>query len=125
MPARLCSLFRRSAAALAWLLAAVSAAAGGDLERLKLADTQIEPLQWNELDGWAADDHAAAFAAFRASCRPIVRQRQARDERAMLAALNGPCKRALAAGAPKAAAARAFFEDNFRPVRIAKLGENS
>ena len=43
----------------------------------------------------------------------------------MLAALKGPCRRALAAGAPKRAAARAFFEENFRPARIAKLGETS
>jgi len=124
MPARSRSLGQRSAAVVAWLLASATGATAGDLERLKLIDSQIEPLQWSELDGWAADDHAAAFAAFRTSCAPIVRQR-AGDDRAMLLALKGPCKRALAGGALKAAAARAFFEENFRPARIAKLGETS
>jgi membrane-bound lytic murein transglycosylase A len=124
MPARSRSLCQRSAAVAAWLFASAAGAAAGDLERLKLVDSQIEPLQWSELDGWAADDHAAAFAAFRTSCAPIARQR-AGDDRAMLLALKGPCKRALAGGVLKAAAARAFFEENFRPARIAKLGETS
>src|SRR5437868_6777295 len=86
------------------------AAAGGDLERLKLTDSQIEPVQWADLDGWAADDHAAAFSAFRASCTAIARQR-AREDRPMLAALKAACKRAPAGTLPEQRA-RAFFEDN-------------
>src|SRR5262249_42054492 len=106
------------------LAACPAVAAAGDLERLKLVDSQIEPIAWAELDGWAADHHAAAFAAFRASCTNIVRQR-ARDERPMLTALKGACKPALAAGVLSDARARSFFEENFRPARIAKLGEKS
>ncbi|MEA2925615.1 MAG: rane-bound lytic murein transglycosylase, partial [Alphaproteobacteria bacterium] len=116
-------IFNRNLAAAAWLVALVGAAAGGDLERLKLTDSQIEPVQWADLDGWAADDHAAAFSAFRASCTAIARQR-AREERPMLAALKAACKR-VPAGTLQGERARAFFEDNFRAVRIAKLGEKS
>src|SRR5262249_29206696 len=31
---------------------------------LHVPDTQLEPVQWSDLDGWSADDHAAAYAAF-------------------------------------------------------------
>ena len=38
-------------------------------EPLKLPDSALEPIDWNALDGWAVDDHAAAFATFLTSCR--------------------------------------------------------
>src|SRR5947208_14321629 len=38
---------------------------------------------------------------------------------------KGGCRHALALKAPKEEAARAFFEDNFRAARVAKLGEKS
>jgi membrane-bound lytic murein transglycosylase A len=125
MPAHPRSACRRSAAVAVWLLALAGVAAGGDLERLKLIDSQIEPVQWADLDGWATDDHAAAFAAFRTSCGTIARQRNVSGERAMFTALKVACKRALTIGAPDAERARAFFEDAFRAVRVAKLGEKS
>src|SRR6516164_11789360 len=33
-------------------------------EPLRLPNTAIEPIDWNTLKGWEADDHAAAFATF-------------------------------------------------------------
>ena len=39
---------------------------------LNIPDTQLEPVEWANLDGWPADDHAAAFATFLASCKPPV-----------------------------------------------------
>lgn len=39
-------------------------------EPLGLPDTALEPIEWNALKEWSADDHAAAFATFLASCRP-------------------------------------------------------
>jgi hypothetical protein len=42
-------------------------------EPLKLPGAALEPIDWNTLDGWAVDDHAAAFATFLASCRPLLR----------------------------------------------------
>jgi membrane-bound lytic murein transglycosylase A len=89
---------------------------------LRLPDTALEPLAFSDLDGWAADDHAQAFTAFRASCAPLVRTRVA-DERPVTAALAHVCRRALALSHVDEAKAREFFEQNFRPLRISRLGE--
>jgi len=91
---------------------------------LAIRDAGLEPVDWDHLDGWAADDHAAAFAVFLVSCRPIVNTAHPPGEnRPMYAALRAVCQRALKAGTLGEAAARKFFEDNFRPARIAKLGD--
>ncbi len=101
-----------------------AAAATAPAQPLRYPDAQLEPLAWTDLDGWAADDHAAAFAAFRASCRPITRDaKAAHDARPIYAALHRVCRKALAGPALDADKARAFFEDNFRPSRIARLGD--
>ena len=42
-------------------------------EPLRLPNSALEPIDWNSLDGWAADDHTAAFVTFLASCRPLLR----------------------------------------------------
>src|ERR1700676_14475 len=47
---------------------------------LKIPNAALEPAGWDHLDGWARDDHASAFAAFYASCRPIVRAYAFRTE---------------------------------------------
>lgn len=93
---------------------------------LKFPNSQIEPTDWNELDGWADDDHAAAFSAFLVSCRPIARNVHPEGEmRPMYFALYQSCRKALAGGPLKGEQARLFFERNFRPMRIAKLGETA
>ena len=109
-----------------WLLAA-SAAHGQDVDPLQAPDTQLEPTAWTQIEGWAADNHAAAFGAFRASCNPFLSRRWRADKRPIHNALRDVCKRAASAGALEKdkAKARAFFEENFRPVRIAKLGETT
>jgi membrane-bound lytic murein transglycosylase A len=89
---------------------------------LRLPDTALEPLNFSDLDGWAADDHAQAFAAFRVSCGPLVRTR-ASEERPVALALTHVCRRALALSHVDKAKAREFFEENFRPLRISRLGE--
>ena len=95
-------------------------------EPLKLPNSALEPIDWNALGGWATDDHAAAFATFVTSCRPLLRTILSKsDTRPMYLALTHVCRQALAAGRPTAAQARMFFERNFRPLRITKLGENA
>ena len=95
-------------------------------EPLKLPNSALEPIDWNALGGWATDDHAAAFATFVASCRPLLRTVLSKSEtRPMYLALTHVCRQALAAGRPTAEQARTFFERNFRPLRITKLGENA
>jgi membrane-bound lytic murein transglycosylase A len=108
----------------AWLLGA-AAADGEGVDPLDIPDTQLEPVEWTSLDGWTADDQAAAFTTFLASCKPFLATRRPRDPRLVYVGLWHACRRAAAARPAGPAAARKFFEENFRPVRIAKLGEST
>jgi peptidoglycan lytic transglycosylase A len=94
---------------------------------MRLADTRLEPIGWADIDGWQSDDHAAAFATFLTSCRPVVAGAKAssHDPRPVFAALATVCGRALAAMPLEGDAARQFFEDNFRPVRISKIEDST
>ncbi len=67
--------------------------------------------RFEDLPGWANDDHAAAFDAFRATCGV------ARDP-----ALAEICRRARGLPVLSAPAARAFFEASFRPELVAGEG---
>jgi membrane-bound lytic murein transglycosylase len=104
-------------------LAPGTASASGPMT---LPETQLEPIDWSALDGWAADDHAAAFATFLASCRPLIRSATPPGEtRRMYFALKDVCRRALAGERLAKEQARLFFERNFRPLRIARLGDSA
>ena len=95
-------------------------------EPLRLPDAAIEPIEWNALKGWSADDHVAALTTFLASCRPLVRTSlRETDKRPMSAALVDVCRQALALGRFTEDQARLFFERNFRPLRITKLNDNA
>jgi membrane-bound lytic murein transglycosylase A len=95
-------------------------------EPLRLPDAALEPIEWNALKGWPADDHTAAFATFLASCRPLLRSSLGEgDKRPMYRALVEVCRRALAAGRQTDDQARLFLERNFRPLRITRLGDNA
>ncbi len=86
-------------------------------------DTQYEPVDWADLDGWNDDDHTAAFAAFLTSCRTLeAKHRRERELTAIPAALKDICERAREAIPLEEDGARKFFEDNFRPIRINRLG---
>src|SRR5262249_10212932 len=81
-----------------------------------------EPVKWAELAGWTADNHLAAFAAYQASCRAL--RKRSSDDRGQLArALANVCRKAADLQPQDAGTARVFFEQNFQPVRIARLGE--
>lgn len=106
-----------------WFIAAASAptlAAGG----INLRSAQAERLSFSALDGWKDDDHAAAFDTFLKSCGPILNTPKAiRSARPVLGALFKVCERAAAAGQLDRDHARAFFEDNFKPVRLKPAGQ--
>ena len=122
MAARPFSLTASVAAGLVWL-GGIACAAPGD-EPFKLPDAQLEPAKWSDLPGWAADDHLAAFGAFMISCQPFIKAKGApRDTRPVALALGELCRKHANLKPKNAAAARAFFEENFRPVRITKLGD--
>ena len=66
------------------------------------ADAQITVLDFDQLEGWAEDDHAAAFDVFRSTC----------------ADLNEPDWQSVCAYATSNPDPRHFFELLFRPVLI-------
>jgi len=108
-----------------WLLGAFGGALGETVDPLGIPDTQLEPITWAAVDGWEADNHAAAFKTFMTSCRPFLAAPQSADTRPLHAGLVNACRRAVGLKSPSAVQARKYFEDNFRPVRIAKLGEST
>ena len=90
---------------------------------LKLVGSQLEPVKWTELAGWTADDHLAAFAAYQTSCQALRKARRTDDRGEIHAALSNSCRNAMGLRPRDAHTARSFFEQNFQPVRIARLGE--
>ena len=99
--------------------------AAASAEPFKLADTQLEPLDWSAVDGWASDDHLAAFAAYKTSCQALRQIPRINEHGPLVAALWEACRKALPLQLPDSPSARRFFEENFAPVRIARLGESS
>jgi membrane-bound lytic murein transglycosylase A len=99
-------------------------AQGDEPGPLKFPDTQYEPVAWADIDGWANDDHATAFAAFLESCRALNSKQPGAEATAIADALKIICVRGLAAVPLEEDGARKFFEDNFRPLRISKLGDS-
>ena len=109
---------------LAICLLAVAGGAAMANGTLKLRNAQTESLTFAALTGWQDDDHAAAYAAFLKSCGAIRHgTKKMRAARPVYGALFNVCERALAAGVLDRAGARAFFEDNFKPVRLAATGQ--
>jgi membrane-bound lytic murein transglycosylase A len=96
-------------------------------EPLRIPDTALEPMAFAALDGWNNDDHVAALNTFRNSCQPILK----RKARVMLGrhfeeSLRQVCERLGKLESPTdEAAAKHFFEENFRPVRITRLGDEN
>lgn len=93
---------------------------------LKIPNSVFEPLAWHEIKGWMEDDHGEAFSAFLASCKPILRtSEKGRAQRGeTFNALFEVCRRAVAALPLDETGARHFFEQNFRPIKLAAQGES-
>ena len=89
---------------------------------IRFPDTRFEPVAFSAVDGWAADDHAAAYATFLTSCRALVGSaKTSRDTRPVYPALLEICRKARALATLAAEPARKFFEDNFRALRVGKI----
>ena len=102
------------------LVAAVCAHA----DAMSLRNAKLETLSFSTLDGWQEDDHATAFTTFLKSCRAILNANKTmRSARPLLAGLFKACERAAAAGHLDREQARAFFEGNFKPVRVMPGGQ--
>src|SRR5215813_13043766 len=92
----------------------------------EIGGSQYFPLSWSDIAGWNDDDQLAAYQTFRASCKPIVAQHDVpSDSRAVGATLREPCLAARATEMSDGARARAFFEQNFVPIEISRLGQDA
>ena len=99
---------------------------------MRFDNSEYEPLLWAEIPGWSNDDQQAGFQTFLNSCKSIKPANAQAEGKVLGQTLHGACKAAQhvkaaahGKGAPLdvSASARGFFENHFRPVRIAKLGE--
>jgi membrane-bound lytic murein transglycosylase A len=90
---------------------------------LKFPGGKLEPIKWSELAGWTADDHLAALAAYQTSCQALLKIRRTDERGELSAALSNVCRKAANLQPQDTETARAFFEQNFQPVRIGRLGE--
>src|SRR5262245_18427675 len=123
MPVESLCVFLGSIAAAALWFSIPACAEPGD-EPLKLADSTLEPVKWGDVDGCAADDHLAALSAFQVRCQTFRHTKRPDDDnRPIYNALREVCRRAAAARPANKEAACRFFEYNFRPVQITRLGE--
>jgi membrane-bound lytic murein transglycosylase A len=110
-------------ASLVGAILCLTANAASAEEPLKLANTQLEPVKWTDVAGWMADDHLAALAAYQKSCQVLRKIPRPDDHRPIYGALWNVCRKAAGLRQWDSATARTFFEQNFQPVRIARLGE--
>jgi membrane-bound lytic murein transglycosylase A len=78
------------------------------VEPVKPPEKPLQAASYADLPGWAGDDHAAAFAAFRASCSALER-------REFWRATCAAARTVEPAGSPEA---RAWFEANMRPWQL-------
>ncbi|MCA6125333.1 MltA domain-containing protein [Bradyrhizobium sp. WSM 1704] len=93
---------------------------------LQVSGSQYEPLTWGNVPGWKDDDQLSAYKAFRTSCKPIAAQRGAPpDAKALGSSLRDPCRIARGLDLADAGKAKDFFEQNFVPLRISRLGEDA
>jgi membrane-bound lytic murein transglycosylase A len=91
---------------------------------LEISGGQYAPVGWADIAGWHEDDHLQAFKAFRASCKAIAAQRNpSADSKPLGLSLHHPCRIARTAEISDEAGVRAFFEAQFLPLRISRLGE--
>jgi membrane-bound lytic murein transglycosylase A len=80
---------------------------------------RVEAVAFADLQGWARDDHAAAWHVFLASCRSVTDEAPAqRQGLTPPQALVDRCREALALGEAAAPRAKNFFESRFEAWRI-------
>lgn len=97
----------------------------------EIPGAQYLPLAWADVKGWSDDDHLAAYKTFRASCRSINAQSGAAEpkiepkfeSKALGVSLVEPCRIVKSFELTDDAKAKTFFEENFAPLRISRLGE--
>ena len=89
---------------------------------VKLADTALEPVKWGDIAGWTARRSPGCVRAYQTSCQ-VLRKPQRVNVGPIHNGLWEVCRAALDARPQNADARAHFFEQNFVPVRIARLGD--
>lgn len=86
------------------------------------AAVAFSPVDFQDLPGWAIDDHLAALKTFLQSCPPLIAAQKAGNKAGRLATppeLIAVCDAAIKLPATMTrSGARAFFEQQFRPYRV-------
>jgi membrane-bound lytic murein transglycosylase A len=114
---------RRGGLALALTVALTAPALAREVP-MTLHNAQVVPVSFAAMKGWRSDNHVAAYKSFMQSCRAILESRKAqRAKRPMLGGLFDACEQTKSIDTPNDTEARRFFEDNFKPMRIAKAGD--
>src|SRR5262245_6522167 len=110
--------------AAAGLLAACAGGLGGSSEKR----VAMAPISFNEIAGWNEDKQGEALAAFRRSCPKLTAGPDTRiatdggTKTVTPAEWKQICDAAAAVNAADDRAARAFFEENFRPLLVQAPG---
>ena len=80
---------------------------------------RLEPIDFDDLEGFGADDHLTAFRCFERSARALVERRpDARTARPRSDGLLAAARSVVGSSVTDRAGARRFFETWFRPYRI-------
>lgn len=94
---------------------------------LQIINSQYEPVPFGDIAGWSDDDALTAFRAFATSCVAVNgasnHGKAAPIGKALGQSLQLPCKAALGAKISDVVSARQFFENHFKALKIAKLGD--
>lgn len=85
--------------------------------KVKHKSMKLKPVRYADLPHWRQDDHLAAFKAFRKSCQKYLRDKNKRPVRIDRKRYQ-LCKYTLGAPIHHREAARRFFEQNFKPLRV-------
>jgi membrane-bound lytic murein transglycosylase A len=89
----------------------------------------MTPISFNEIPGWSDDKQSEALVAFRRSCPKLVKGSDSRiatdggEKSVTSAEWKRICDAATATNERDPAAARSFFEDNFRPLVVSAPGK--
>ena len=89
-----------------------------------MTTASYEPIAFEELPGWADDDHAAALKAFLVSCPQVIAGKDGTGKSGEPnLALRAACEAAQAIPAKRhVQAAREYFERHFQPHRVVHAG---
>lgn len=88
----------------------------------RMATTTYAAMKFEDLPGWADDDHLVALRAFLASC-PRILSGTAKTSDSGLSPLQAACRSALSLPAKVTGAqSRAYFERTFQPHRVVHDG---